>query len=149
MDCATVDNLSQELHTGYQINIFAVGNVYLVCRLSLIVVQVTSYIMVNGDKLSGTNLIHGDSGVSYFKGAGAAVAPSISVSTSVLLNSFDLGYAGSVLIPLIDWSRSLFQLTGIRLRTTSSMSLRLISGILRDMYTLATPKKRRVVPNTS
>jgi len=105
--------------------------------------------MVNGDKLSGTNLIHGDSGVSYFKGAGAAVAPSISVSTSVLLNSFDLGYAGSVLIPLIDWSRSLFQLTGIRLRTTSSMSLRLISGILRDMYTLATPKKRRVVPNTS
>lgn len=125
------------------------GNVYLVCRLSLIVVQVTSYIMVNGDKLSGTNLIHGDSGVSYFKGAGAAVAPSISVSTSVLLNSFDLGYAGSVLIPLIDWSRSLFQLTGIRLRTTSSMSLRLISGILRDMYTLATPKKRRVVPNTS
>lgn len=33
-------------------------------------------------QLSGTDLIHGDSGVPYFKGAGGAVAPSISVSTS-------------------------------------------------------------------
>ncbi|KAF9452457.1 cystathionine gamma-synthase [Macrolepiota fuliginosa MF-IS2] len=35
-----------------------------------------------GGQLSGTDLIHGDSGVPYFKGAGGAVAPSISVSTT-------------------------------------------------------------------
>ncbi|KXN83716.1 hypothetical protein AN958_00858 [Leucoagaricus sp. SymC.cos] len=34
------------------------------------------------DRLSGTDLIHGDSRVPYFKGAGGAVAPSISVSTT-------------------------------------------------------------------
>lgn len=36
------------------------------------------------NKISGTDLIHGDSGIHRFKGAGAAVAPSISVSTSEL-----------------------------------------------------------------
>jgi hypothetical protein len=32
--------------------------------------------------LSGTDLVHGDHEVSYYKGTGGAVAPPISVSTS-------------------------------------------------------------------
>ncbi|KAJ3573873.1 hypothetical protein NP233_g2152 [Leucocoprinus birnbaumii] len=35
-----------------------------------------------GKLISGTDLVHGDSDVPYFRGAGAAVAPSISVSTT-------------------------------------------------------------------
>ena len=53
--------------------------------------------MDDDGKLSGTDLIHGDSDVPYFKGPGATVAPSISVSTS--MSTFDLVYAGSVPIP--------------------------------------------------
>ena len=48
--------------------------------------------MDNDGKLSGTDLIHGDSDVPYFKGPGATVAPSISVSTSV--STFDLVCSG-------------------------------------------------------
>jgi len=58
--------------------------------------------MDNDGKLSGTDLIHGDSDVPYFKGPGATVAPSISVSTS--MSTFDLVYAGSVPILVIDWN---------------------------------------------
>jgi len=104
--------------------------------------------MDNDGKLSGTDLIHGDSGVSYFKGPGATVAPSISVSTS--MSTFDLGYAGSVPILVIDWNCLFFQLIKVRLRMTmSSMGLRSISEILRDTYTLVILRKHRVVLNMS
>lgn len=42
-------------------------------------------------KLNGTDLIHGDHGVHYSKGAGAPVAAPISVSTSEFLDD-DLAF---------------------------------------------------------